>query len=125
MMLNYNETLDFLFSSLPMFQRVGPAAYKADLDNIIAFDDYLGHPHRQFKSIHVAGTNGKGSVCNMLAAVLQKDGYKTGLHTSPHLKDFRERIRINGACIPEDDVTAFITENEKFIKALKKVISHR
>lgn len=119
MMLNYNETLDFLFSSLPMFQRIGPAAYKADLDNIIAFDDYLGHPHRQFKSIHVAGTNGKGSVCNMLAAVLQKAGYKTGLHTSPHLKDFRERIRINGACIPEDDVTAFITENEKFIKRKK------
>lgn len=117
--MNYKETLDFLFSSLPMFQRIGPAAYKANLDRTIAFDEYLGHPHRQYKSIHVAGTNGKGSVCHILAAILQTAGYRTGLHTSPHLKDFRERIRINGSCIPEDDVTAFVSEHEAFIKKME------
>ena len=117
--MNYKETLDFLFSSLPMFQRIGPAAYKADLDNIITFDENLGHPHRQYKSIHVAGTNGKGSVCHMLAAVLQTAGYRTGLFTSPHLKDFRERIRVNGECIPEHDVVSFVGKYEAFIRELK------
>jgi dihydrofolate synthase/folylpolyglutamate synthase len=99
-----------------MFQRVGPAAYKNNLDNTHRLDDLYGNPHRQFKSIHVAGTNGKGSVSHMLAAVFQSAGYKTGLYTSPHLKDFRERIRIDGKMIPEDEVIrwveAYKTNNE-------------
>lgn len=117
--MTYKEALDFLYSYLPMFQRVGAAAYKANLDNTVAFDEYLSHPHRQFKSIHVAGTNGKGSVCHMLAAILQTAGYRTGLYTSPHLKDFRERIRVNGKCIQENDVVSFIGENEAFIRELR------
>ncbi len=117
--MNYKETLDFLFSSLPMFQRIGAAAYKANLDNTLALDEYLDHPHTSFKSIHVAGTNGKGSVCHMLAAILQKAGYKTGLYTSPHLKDFRERIRINGQCIPETEVTGFVEVHKPFIEKIK------
>jgi dihydrofolate synthase/folylpolyglutamate synthase len=117
--MNYKETLDFLFSALPMFQRIGAAAYKANLDNTLAFDEYLGHPHTSFKSIHVAGTNGKGSVCHMLAAILQESGYKTGLYTSPHLKDFRERIRINGHCIPEMEVVTFVEKYKPFIEKIK------
>jgi dihydrofolate synthase/folylpolyglutamate synthase len=117
--MNYKETLDFLFSALPMFQRIGAAAYKADLDNTIAFDEYLDHPHTSFKSIHVAGTNGKGSVCHMLTAILQEAGYKTGLYTSPHLKDFKERIRINGQCIPEREVIAFVEKYKPFIEKIK------
>jgi dihydrofolate synthase / folylpolyglutamate synthase len=117
--MNYNETLDFLFSALPMFQRIGAAAYKSDLDNTLAFDEYLNHPHGQFKSIHVAGTNGKGSVCHMLSAILQEAGYKTGLYTSPHMKDFRERIRINGKCIEKQIVTDFVRNHKPFIKNLK------
>lgn len=106
-MMSYQEVLDYLYSQLPMFQRTGPAAYKDNLDNTIRLDDMFGHPHRSFKSIHVAGTNGKGSVSHMLASVLQEAGYKTGLYTSPHLKDFRERIRVNGAMIPEEAVIGF------------------
>lgn len=117
--MTYKETLDFLFSALPMFQRIGAAAYKSDLDNTLAFDEYLSHPHTQFKSIHVAGTNGKGSVCHMLSAILQEAGYKTGLYTSPHLKDFRERIRINGKCIDKKDVTDFVRNHKPFIEKLK------
>jgi dihydrofolate synthase/folylpolyglutamate synthase len=117
--MTYKETIDFLFDALPMFQRIGAAAYKANLDNTIALDEYLGHPHMHFKSIHVAGTNGKGSVCHMLAAIFQEAGYKTGLYTSPHLKDFRERIRINGKCIPENDVTGFVREHKPFIEKIK------
>jgi dihydrofolate synthase/folylpolyglutamate synthase len=117
--MSYKETLDFLFSALPMFQRIGAAAYKANLDNTLALDEYLDHPHESFKSIHIAGTNGKGSVCHMLAAILQKAGYKTGLYTSPHLKDFRERIRINGQCIPETEVTGFVESNKPFIEKIK------
>jgi dihydrofolate synthase/folylpolyglutamate synthase len=117
--MNYKEALDFLFSALPMFHRIGIAAYNANLDNTLALDEYLGHPHTHFKSIHVAGTNGKGSVCHMLAAVLQEAGYKTGLYTSPHLKDFRERIRINGECIQENDVTGFVQKHKPFIEKLK------
>jgi len=114
--VNYSETLDYLFTRLPMFQRSGPAAYKSNLDNTQRLDELYDHPHRKFKSIHVAGTNGKGSVSHMLAAILQKAGYKTGLYTSPHLKDFRERIRINGEMMPEDEVVKWVdhyrTNNE-------------
>lgn len=117
--MNYKETIDFLFSTLPMFQRIGAVAYKSDLDNTIAFDEHLNHPHTHFKSIHVAGTNGKGSVCHMLAAILQECGYKTGLYTSPHLRDFRERIRINGKCIARRDVTNFVQNHKTFIEKLK------
>ncbi|MDP2887408.1 MAG: bifunctional folylpolyglutamate synthase/dihydrofolate synthase, partial [Bacteroidota bacterium] len=91
-MKTYQEVLDYLYSQLPMFQRTGPAAYKDNLDNTIRLDEMFDYPHRSFRSIHVAGTNGKGSVSHMLASVLQEAGYRTGLYTSPHLKDFRERI---------------------------------
>jgi len=106
--LNYSETLEYLFTRLPMFQRSGPVAYKNNLDNTIQLDNLLGNPHTKFKSVHVAGTNGKGSVSHMLAAILQQAGYKTGLYTSPHLKDFRERIRINGKMISEDFVVDWV-----------------
>ncbi len=116
--MTYQETIDFLFNSLPMYQRLGKAAYKANLDNTIRLDTSLGHPHRSFPTIHVAGTNGKGSVSHMLASVLQQAGYETGLYTSPHLLDFRERIRINGIPIPEKEVTDFIIRNQPFIQEL-------
>lgn len=106
--MNYKQTLDFLFSQLPMFQRQGAAAYKANLDNTIALCEMLGNPQNAFPSIHIAGTNGKGSTANMLASVFQEAGYKTGLYTSPHLVDFRERIRINGQMIPEENVINFV-----------------
>lgn len=116
MTLKYFEILDYLYTKLPMYQRSGPAAYKNNLDNTILLDKLYGNPHHQFKSVHVAGTNGKGSVSHMLAAVFQKAGYKTGLYTSPHLKDFRERIRINGEMISKkflvDWVEQFISNNE-------------
>ncbi len=108
--MNYTETLDYLFTRLPMFQRIGPAAYKNTLENTLRLDDYYDNPHLNFHSVHVAGTNGKGSVSHMLAAVLQSAGYKTGLYTSPHLKDFRERIRINGQMITEDDVMEWVEQ---------------
>ena len=106
--MNYQETIDWMFKQLPMYQRIGAAAYKPNLDNTIALLELLGNPHRRFKSVHVAGTNGKGSTSHMLASIFQEAGYKTGLYTSPHLRDFRERIRINGEMIPEDNVTRFI-----------------
>jgi len=106
--MTYQETLDYLFSQLPMFQRVGAAAYKADLKNTIALCKILRNPERKFKSIHIAGTNGKGSVSHLVASILQEHGYKTGLYTSPHLKDFRERIRINGKKIPQEKVIDFV-----------------
>ncbi len=105
--MTYQQTIDYLFSRLPMFSRIGAAAYKPDLDNTIALCNALGNPETKFKSIHIAGTNGKGSVSHMLAAILQTAGYKTGLYTSPHLKDFRERIKINGEMISEEAVIAF------------------
>lgn len=104
----YSEALDWLFKQLPMFSRVGAAAYKPGLDTSLALDKFFGHPHRSFRSIHVAGTNGKGSVSHSLASVLQAQGYKVGLYTSPHLVDFRERIRVNGEMIPHDAVTEFV-----------------
>ena len=106
-MKTYPEILDFLYSQLPMFQRTGSAAYKDNLDNTIRLDEMFGYPHHHFKTIHVAGTNGKGSVSHILASVLHEAGYKTGLYTSPHLKDFRERIRVNGEMISEDAVVRF------------------
>ena len=113
--MDYSDTLEFLFSRLPMFQRIGPAAYKDNLDNTVKLDNFYGNPHRKFRTIHVAGTNGKGSVSHMLAAVLQAAGFKTGLYTSPHLKDFRERIRINGEMITQDEVTEWV-ENYRINK---------
>jgi len=111
--LNYQQTLDYLFKQLPMFQRIGVAAYKADLKNTIELCEVLGNPQNHFKSIHIAGTNGKGSVAHMLASVLQETGLKVGLYTSPHYKDFRERIRINGVMISEEDVCAFVDAYRK------------
>ncbi len=106
--MNYKETLDYMFTKLPMYQRTGKAAYKADLDTTLALDEYFNHPHKNFKTIHVAGTNGKGSVSHAVASVLKSAGYKVGLYTSPHLRDFRERIKINGEMIPENQVIKFI-----------------
>ncbi|MEN8119284.1 MAG: folylpolyglutamate synthase/dihydrofolate synthase family protein [Bacteroidota bacterium] len=116
--MTYKQTLDYLFNSLPMYQRQGKAAYKANLDNTLALDVYFSHPHKQFRSIHVAGTNGKGSVSHMLVSVFQEAGYKTGLYTSPHLKDFRERIKINGAEIPENYIVDFVADNISFFEKL-------
>ena len=106
--MEYKEALDYLFAQLPMFSRVGAAAYKPGLDTSLNLDKFYGHPHRKFKSIHIGGTNGKGSTSHMIAAILQSQGYKVGLYTSPHLVDFRERIRVNGEMIPENDVVDFI-----------------
>ncbi|MBO7101182.1 MAG: bifunctional folylpolyglutamate synthase/dihydrofolate synthase [Bacteroidales bacterium] len=106
--MTYQETLDFMYAQLPMYHRIGAAAYKADLQPTLDLMEALGHPERRFRSIHVAGTNGKGSVSHMLASILQEAGYKVGLYTSPHLVDFRERIRINGEMIPEAEVVRFI-----------------
>lgn len=117
--MNYAEAIDFLFTSLPMFQRIGGAAYKANLDNTNHLDSYFGRPHRKFHTIHVAGTNGKGSTCHMLAAILQSAGYKTGLYTSPHLLDFRERIKIDGVMIPEQDVVDFVEKHQPVIRKVK------
>lgn len=108
--MNYAETLTYLFEKLPMFHRIGQAAYKSNLDNTLKLDEIFGHPHLKYKTIHVAGTNGKGSVSHMLAAVLKSAGYKTGLYTSPHLKDFRERIKINGEMISEDEVVKWVED---------------
>ena len=117
--MNYQQTLDYMFSKLPMFQREGKAAYKADLNNTLALDKHLEHPHRKFRSIHIAGTNGKGSVAHILASILQTSGYKVGLYTSPHLKDFRERLRVNGEKISEKAVVEFVEKNKKIIEKIK------
>ncbi len=114
--MTYSEAVQWLFSQLPMFQRIGAAAYKANLDNILAFAKHLNHPEQKLKCIHIAGTNGKGSTSNMTAAILQQHGFKVGLYTSPHLKDYRERIRINGAMIPEEEVVAFVEQNKAFME---------
>jgi dihydrofolate synthase/folylpolyglutamate synthase len=117
--MTYKQTLAYLFEQLPMFHRIGAAAYKADLGNTIALCDILGNPQHNFRSIHIAGTNGKGSTSHFLASVLQEAGYKTGLFTSPHLKDFRERIRINGRMIRKRDVTTFVTEHKSDFKSIQ------
>lgn len=106
--MTYKQTLEYLFAKLPMYQRVGAAAYKANLDNTIAICAALGNPEKKLKCIHIAGTNGKGSSSHMLAAILQQAGYKTGLYTSPHLTDFRERIKVNGKMIPQAEVVKFV-----------------
>jgi len=111
--MNYTQTLDYLFGRLPIYQRIGAAAYKADIGNIVTATKHLKNPHTQFKSIHIAGTNGKGSTAHMLASILQESGKKVGLYTSPHLKDFRERIKINGEIIAQKDVVRFVKENQK------------
>ncbi len=108
--MTFQETLDYLFSQLPMYQRMGKAAYKSDLSNTLRLCEILDHPETKFKSIHLAGTNGKGSTSHMIASVLQEAGYKVGLYTSPHLVDFRERIKINGALISEVEVVNFVEE---------------
>src|SRR5450432_4362036 len=114
--MDYPQTIEYLFARLPLFSRIGAAAYKADLVNIQTLSKELGNPENKFRSVHVAGTNGKGSTSHMLAAILQKAGYKAGLYTSPHLHDFRERIRINGHKIPEKNVVAFTEQIQGFIE---------
>ncbi|MEQ8217057.1 MAG: folylpolyglutamate synthase/dihydrofolate synthase family protein [Arenibacter sp.] len=115
--MTYQETLEWMFAQLPMYQQKGISAFKGKLDNILALSAYLGHPERKFKSIHVAGTNGKGSSSHMLASILQEAGYRVGLYTSPHLKDFRERIRINGIPVNKKFVVDFIKKNKLFFEA--------
>jgi dihydrofolate synthase/folylpolyglutamate synthase len=114
--MTYTETVEWMYQQLPMYQQVGNKAYRVDLHNITSLVKQLGEPHKHFKSIHVAGTNGKGSVSHMLASVLQEAGYKVGLYTSPHLKDFRERIKINGEMISEAAVMQFIAANKAFFE---------
>jgi dihydrofolate synthase/folylpolyglutamate synthase len=116
---SYSDVISYLYSRLPMFSRMGAEAIKADLINTQKFCGHLAEPQKKFKSVHIAGTNGKGSSSHMLAAILQSAGYKTGLYTSPHLKDFRERIRINGKMISEQDVLQFVNENYEFIEDVK------
>ncbi|NLE34711.1 MAG: bifunctional folylpolyglutamate synthase/dihydrofolate synthase [Bacteroidales bacterium] len=115
----YSETVNYLFSLLPAYHRVGKPAYKGNLYNTLRLDSFFGHPHRQFRTVHVAGTNGKGSVSHMTASVLQEAGYRTGLYTSPHLKDFRERIRIDGAMIEEEEVIRFVEEHDGLIRDVR------
>jgi dihydrofolate synthase/folylpolyglutamate synthase len=116
--MNYKQTIDYLYSKLPMFTRVGAVAFRKDLHNTIAMCENLGNPQTKFKTIHVAGTNGKGSTSHMLAAIFQQAGYKTGLYTSPHLKDFRERIRINGEMIPESFVADFVNQQKPIMEEI-------
>lgn len=116
--MNYQETLTYLYNSAPLFQQVGSAAYKEGLENTYALDAYFGHPHRSFRTIHVAGTNGKGSCSHTLAAILQSAGYRVGLYTSPHLADFRERIRVNGTPVPESFVIDFVEKHRPFFEPL-------
>ena len=117
--MTYAETLAYLYAQLPMFQRIGAAAYKADLGTTWALMEALDHPERDLRCIHVAGTNGKGSTSHLLASTLQEAGYRTGLHTSPHLKDFRERFRINGQMVPEDVVVDFVTRHRSRLEPLQ------
>lgn len=116
--MDYQSTVEYLYNSTPVFEHVGASAYKEGLSNTLALDEHFGHPHSHFLSIHVAGTNGKGSCSHTLASILQADGYKVGLYTSPHLVDFRERIRVNGKMIPKDYVVSFVRENRSFFEPL-------
>lgn len=118
-MKNYIQTIKYLYDALPVFHRIGQAAYKANLNNSLTLDKLLDHPHKKYRTVHVAGTNGKGSVSHIIAAALNAAGYKTGLYTSPHLFDFRERIKINGNEIPEDSVIRFVHQNMDIIEQLK------
>ncbi len=116
--MSYQQAIDYLFNSAPMFQNIGAGAYKEGLDNTNILDRHFGHPHRSYRTIHVGGTNGKGSVSHTLAAILQKSGHKVGLYTSPHLVDFRERIRVNGEMIPQERVIRFVQEERSFFSSL-------
>lgn len=116
--MDYQDTLTYLYNSTPMFQQVGGSAYKEGLENTLALDEHFGHPHRKFRTIHVAGTNGKGSCSHTIAAILQEAGYSVGLYTSPHLVDFRERVRVNGQPIPEEYVIRFVEEERCFFEPL-------
>jgi dihydrofolate synthase / folylpolyglutamate synthase len=117
-MMTYEETLEFLFRQLPAYHRIGKAAYKGDLNTTLALDEHTGNPHKKYHTVHIAGTNGKGSVSHMTASILQEAGYTTGLYTSPHLKDFRERIRVNGVMIPKESVVDFIRLNQEILGKL-------
>ena len=117
--MTYLQAVEFLFSQLPAFHRIGKAAYRNDLKNTILLDNYFDHPHNKYLTIHIAGTNGKGSVSHMIASVFQEAGYKTGLYTSPHLKDFRERIKVNGEMIPENEIITFLTRHKNIIESVK------
>ncbi|SDB54683.1 dihydrofolate synthase / folylpolyglutamate synthase [Flavobacteriaceae bacterium MAR_2010_188] len=114
--MSYQDTVEWMFQQLPMYQNIGKSAFKKDLSNTVKLSSHLDNPEQNFKSVHVAGTNGKGSVSHMLASIFQTAGYKTGLYTSPHLKDFRERIKINGEVITEDYVVDFIENNKVFLE---------
>ena len=116
--MTYEETLHSLYTSIPVFQHSGASAYKPGLDTSIALDNYLGNPHKAYKTIHVGGTNGKGSVSHLLAAILRQSGYKVGLFTSPHLIDFRERIRVNGKMIPQEYVIDFVERHRTTFEPL-------
>src|SRR5690554_5228791 len=115
--MTYKQTVEWMFAQLPVYQFQGASAYKANLDNILLFTEHLHNPEKKLKFIHVAGTNGKGSTSHMLASILQEAGYNVGLYTSPHLKDFRERIKINGQEIPKDFVVEFINTHKPFLES--------
>lgn len=117
--MRYHDTLNYLYSLLPAYHRIGKAAYKGNLDNTLELDAYFGHPHTKFRTVHVAGTNGKGSVSHMIASVMQEAGYRTGLYTSPHLKDFRERIRVNGVMMGEEEVVSFVRLHDDLIRRVQ------
>lgn len=116
--MNYNQTIEYLFNAAPLFQNVGGAAYKEGLSNTHLLDKHFDHPHQKYTTIHVAGTNGKGSCAHTLAALLQHKGLKVGLYTSPHLVDFRERIRINGVMISQQYVVDFVESERSFFEPL-------
>ena len=116
--MNYLETVNYLFNIAPVFEHIGASAYKEGLDNTYLLDEHFGHPHRKFKSIHIAGTNGKGSCSHTLAAILQNDGYKVGLYTSPHIMDFRERIKINGERISKEYVIEFVNQEKNLFEKI-------
>ena len=116
--MDYQETCEYLYSQMPMFERQGASGYKEGLSNTLALDNHFGHPHKSFATIHVGGTNGKGSVSHTLASVLQACGYRVGLYTSPHLVDFRERIRVNGEPVSEDYVMRFVEQERSFFEPL-------
>ena len=118
-MSTYQATLDYLYAKLPMYNRIGAAAIKNNLDNTLAICAYLGNPEKKFPCIHIAGTNGKGSSSHMLASIFQAAGYKTGLYTSPHLYDFRERIKVNGQMCPETFVTSFTNQVKPIIEKIE------
>ncbi|MBQ5455198.1 MAG: bifunctional folylpolyglutamate synthase/dihydrofolate synthase, partial [Prevotella sp.] len=116
--MNYQETIQYLYNSTPVFEHVGASAYKEGLSNSWALDEHFNHPHTKFKTIHVAGTNGKGSCSHTIAAILQAEGYRVGLFTSPHLVDFRERIKVNGECISQEYVMDFVENERSFFEPL-------